>query len=196
MLSKAEDFLPCKHCLQFYKRESLYRHTKMCLQNTEVKLPKRKTSRSDDQTALLLGTSPDSDQLLKDVLFPHMRADEISSIAKTDPLICQSAYSYMKGRMSKAKLGHVKQNVRELAKLLKFVRSNNNIKHLIDVLRPCYFKLIIDGINYIAKCNARLAANLRLLVKKCCDLALVTLLQQQNTMKKRRDVKELKALLE
>ncbi|KAK4875861.1 hypothetical protein RN001_012283 [Aquatica leii] len=183
---------------------SLYRHTKKCSQNIEVNKQKRQTAQSDGQTALLLGTRLKHDQLLKTELFPRMRADDISLIAKKDPLICQYAYSYIKGRRSKGNLDLVRQNVRRLAKLFKFVQKQDcNIKLLIDLLRPCYFKMIIDGVNDMARYNHEtekyesptLAMNFGTLLKKCCDLAFVELLQIPNTEKQREDVNILKNLI-
>lgn len=69
--------------------------------NREANLNKRQTSQSDGQTTKLLGTLLKHDQLLNSELFPRMRADDISLIAKKDRLICKYAYSYMKGRKSK-----------------------------------------------------------------------------------------------
>ncbi|KAI4455647.1 hypothetical protein MML48_9g00004125 [Holotrichia oblita] len=195
--STADDFLPCKYCLGFYKKKTLYRHTKKCSQNAELNSQKRQTSQSDGQTALLLRTLLKYDQLLTAELFPCMRADEISLIAKKDPLICQYAYSYIKGRKSKGNLDLVRQNVRLLAKLLKITQNQDgNIKQLIDILNPCCFKMIIDGVNEIAQFNHKteryesptLAVNFGTLLKKCCDLAFVELLQKPNTEKQREDL--------
>lgn len=202
--STAEDFLPCKHCLGFYKKKSLYRHTKKCSQNADVNLQKRQTSQSDGQTTLLLRSLLKHDELLNTELFPRMRADDVSLIAKKDPLICQYAYSYIKGRRSKGNLDLVRQNVRRLAKLLKFVQKrDSNIKLFIDILRPCHFKMIIDGVNEMAQFNHEtekydsptLAMNFGTLLKKCCDLAFVELLQKPNTTEQREDVNLLKNLI-
>lgn len=202
--STAEDFLPCKYCLGFYKKNSLYRHTKKCSQNREIITNKRQTSQSDGQTTLLLASFIKHDLLLKTKLFPHMRADEVSMTAKKDSLICLYAYSYMKGRRSKGNLDLVRQNVRRLAKLLKYVQANDvNIKQLIDLLRPCYFKLIINGVNEMAKYNNEtekyesptLAINFGTLLKKCCDLAIVELLQKKDTTEQRAEINILKNLI-
>lgn len=53
--SKADEFLPCKYCLGFYKKKFLDKHTKKCTENAEVNPQKRQTAQSDGQTTLLLG---------------------------------------------------------------------------------------------------------------------------------------------
>ncbi|XP_060535343.1 uncharacterized protein LOC132707485 [Cylas formicarius] len=134
-----------------------------------------------------------------------MRADDISLIAKKDTLICQYAFSYIKGRQSKGNIDLVRQNMRRLAKLLRCARKeNSDVQNLIDILRPKHFKLIISGVNKIAKYNTQtenyesptLAINFGTLIKKCCDLAYINLVQMENTSDQRKDLKILKNLIE
>lgn len=132
-----------------------------------------------------------------------MRADKINLIAKSDMLIWQYAYYYMKGCKSKGHFDIVRQNMRRLAKFLQFIREQQpNIKHLIDVLRPTQFPLILKGVNHIAKYNPKqdvygsptLAMNFGSLLKKCCDLAYLHLIQIGGTNDHRKDLKILKTL--
>ncbi|XP_023310218.1 uncharacterized protein LOC111691497 [Anoplophora glabripennis] len=133
-----------------------------------------------------------------------MRADEIGLIAKKDPLICNYAYSYLKGRKSKGNLDLVRQDMRRLAKLLKFARhENTDIKDLIDLLRPCFFQIIIKCVSKIGCYNSEtdmfesptVAINFGTLLKKCCDLAYIHLIQKPNTNDQRKEVKVLKTLV-
>ncbi|XP_074037277.1 uncharacterized protein isoform X2 [Leptinotarsa decemlineata] len=127
------DFLPCPHCFGFYKKNSLYRHTKQCNSTTSVVNVKRQSSQSDGQTALLMGIYFQHEELLKKELFPRMRADDITLTAKKDILICNYAYSYMKGRRSKGNLDLVRQNMRRLAKLLQYAKEiNGEINEFIE----------------------------------------------------------------
>lgn len=204
--AEVEDYLPCSHCFGFYKKRFLYRHTKRCSANHDLeKNKKRQTSQSDGHTTLLMNTFLKHDQLLKKELFPRMRADEINAIVKKDALICSYGYSYLKGRRSKGNLDLVRINMRRLAKLLKFAREKDkSVKELIDILHPTRFRLIIDGVNEQAKYNPEtdiyesptLAMNFGTLLKKCCDLAYVYLLQKRDTDEKRKEVKIIKNLIE
>lgn len=75
---------------------------------------------------------------------------------------------------------------------------------MIDVLRPCHFQLIVKAVNEIACYNPEteqyesptLAMNFGTLIKKCCDLAFVQLLQQNNTKDQRKEFNILKTLIE
>lgn len=83
-----------------------------------------------------------------------MRADDVTLTAKKDSLICNFAYSYMKGRRSKGNLDFVRTSVRNLAKLLQISReSEKDIKCFNDLLRPTLFKKIIRGVNIIGGYN-------------------------------------------
>lgn len=128
-----------------------------------------------------------------------MRADKINLIAKKDTLICQYAYCYLKGRRSKGNLDLVRQNIRRLAKLLKFCQDKDvKIKTLFDILKPSHFALILEGVRHIAKYNSEtdifesptLAMNFGTLLKKCCDIAYIHLVQKNNTSDERKDLAE------
>ncbi|KAK9731639.1 hypothetical protein QE152_g13448 [Popillia japonica] len=134
-----------------------------------------------------------------------MKADKINLIAKKDMLICQYGYSYMKGRKSKGNLDFVRQNIRRLAKLLMFCRQEKpELKDLINFLKPTYFSLLLKGVSHIAGYNPEtdvyesptLAMNFGTLLKKCCDLAYIHLIQIENTNNQRKDLKILKKLIE
>ncbi|KAJ8970856.1 hypothetical protein NQ317_015881 [Molorchus minor] len=202
-ISSPNEFLPCTHCLGFYRKKSLYRHTKKCNSQPELVNVRRQHAQSDGHTALLMLFK--HDELLKKELFPRMRADEIAAIAKKDALICNYAYSYIKGRRSKGNIDLiVRQNIRRLARLLQYAKKENNeINKLIYLLRPALFQTVVNGVNEIGKYNKdtdtyespTVAINFGTLIKKCCDLAYIQLLQKPNTGH-RKELKILKTLVE
>ncbi|KAI4455810.1 hypothetical protein MML48_8g00013055 [Holotrichia oblita] len=202
-----DSFLPCKYCFGYYRKNSLYRHTKRCPSNTRSGSKKRQTAQSDGQTMMALNAMFKHDQLLKDKLFPRMRADDIALMAKRDLIICNYAYSYMKGRKSKGNLDVVRQNTRRLAKLLIFAKEKHGseIKDLCSILRPCYFSTVVEAVNEMAKYNIEtdryesptLAMNFGTLIKKCCDIAYIHLIQlKEDTSVQRKEVKIMKTLVE
>ncbi|CAG9840805.1 unnamed protein product [Diabrotica balteata] len=203
--SLRDSFLPCTYCFGFYKRKSLFKHTRKCPENREINTKqKRQTSQSDGQSALLVGTLFKHDKLLVKELFPRMRADKTNLIAQRDFLICQYAYSYMKGRKTKGNLDLVRQNMRRLSKLFQFCSAHENINGIIDLLKPTKFSLILKAVNHIARYNAELekyesptvAMNFGTLLKKICDLAYIHYIQIENTNDQRKDLKILKKLIE
>nr|CAI5844351.1 unnamed protein product [Callosobruchus analis]CAI5867306.1 unnamed protein product [Callosobruchus analis] len=203
-LSTTNEFLPCPHCLGFYKRKSLYRHSRNCTSRTGLVTPKKQNIQSQGQTALLMGLFK-YDELLKEELFPRMRADDITLTAKKDILICNYAYSYMKGRRSKGNLDLVRQNVRRLARLVLHAKDvSPDINDLLSLLSPMHFSIIVDGVNKIGGYNKHddvyesptVAINFGTLIKKCCDLAYIILLQKSETETQRKGLKTLKMLVE
>lgn len=198
----ADNFLPCKYCLGFYNKRSLYRHTKICSSNFDG-IKKRQTSQSDGQTALLL-CSMKHDELLNTKIFSRIRADAIGLIVKKDPLICKFGYSHLKGKHTRGNLDLVRQNMRRLAKLLQFgQKQNSGIVQLTDMLRPCHFQLIIEGVHNLAKYNLEnniykipaMALNFGKLIEKCCDLAYIDLIQVEKCNDQTKDLKVLKRLV-
>nr|CAI5859488.1 unnamed protein product [Callosobruchus analis] len=203
-LSTTNEFLPCPHCLGFYKRKSLYRHSRNCTSRTGLVTPKKQNIQSQGQTALLMGLFK-YDELLKEELFPRMRADDITLTAKKDILICNYAYSYMKGRRSKGNLDLVRQNVRRLARLVLHAKDvSPDINDLLSLLSPMHFSIIVDGVNKIGGYNKHddvyesptVAINFGTLIKKCCDLAYIILLKKSETETQRKGLKTLKMLVE
>lgn len=111
----------------------------------------------------------------------------------------------MKGRKSKGNLDFVRTSVRNLAKLLQHSKnSDSDIRSLIDLLRPKLFNRIIEGVNKIGRYNEKddvyesptVALNFETLLKKCCDLAIIQLLQEPDTEAQRKEIKILKTLIE
>lgn len=70
-------YLPCSKCYGFYAAKTIWRHTKKC--------DNQKSSQSDAQTFIVRNLK--IDVRLKELVFPRMRADEISLAAKKDNLI-------------------------------------------------------------------------------------------------------------
>ncbi|KAJ8938641.1 hypothetical protein NQ314_011380 [Rhamnusium bicolor] len=86
-------------------KKFLYKHIKLCPKYPDLGIKgKTQTSQSLGQTTL---------------------ADEIGLIVRTDTLICNYGYSYLKGRKSKGNLDLIRQDMRRLAKPLKFARNQN-----------------------------------------------------------------------
>lgn len=202
-----DDFLPCSYCLGFYKKDSLYRHIKVCPENRQVgtQLQSRQRSQSDGQTTLIMGYYK-KDRLLEKLLFPRIRADATGLMAKKDPLIREFAYTYLKGHISKGHILAIKHRCRQLATLVKLVRDKlgNDIKGLMDVLRGYNIRPIIDAVNEIGEYDEEaerynsptVAINFGTWLKQACDVAVRLLMEQkEDTEAQRKDILLLKSLL-
>ncbi|XP_072934899.1 uncharacterized protein [Epargyreus clarus] len=92
--STNEDYLPCTKCLGFYSRKQLWKHKKLCDSNNLTS-----NVQVDAQNFLLRNIKVN--QKLKDDVFPRMRPDKISMIAKKDPLICAFGFQYLRTHREK-----------------------------------------------------------------------------------------------
>jgi hypothetical protein len=92
---------------------------KRCPLNNDDK-SERVNAQSEGQS--LFSTYRENDVLRKDI-FPTMRADEISFVAKTDPLICAVARRYLKSHREKQFWMVASRKMRHLAHLLIEIKN-------------------------------------------------------------------------
>lgn len=86
-------YLPCTYCLGFYSARNLWRHRKHCVENP-AEGNSTKNAQAEAQNFFIRHLRVDPQ--LKEQVFPRMRADQVSLVAKKDPLICAFASRYLK----------------------------------------------------------------------------------------------------
>ena len=169
-------YLPCIYCLGFYKNKQLWRHRKKCSENPENG---KCSTLADAQNVLIRHLR--IDHQLKEKVFPRMRADQISFVAKKDFLICGFGARYLKIHRENHFINVVSRKMRELAKLLIAIRKiNPNIKNLFNSLRPQNFDVIVEAVKSVAQYNKETnfyasptyAINIGTTLKQCCDIAI------------------------
>ncbi|XP_060520468.1 uncharacterized protein LOC132698436 [Cylas formicarius] len=85
---------------------------------------------------------------VKEEVFNIMKADNISLVVKTDPLICHFGEQYLKKHNRKQMRLECSNKTRELAKLLIDVRntkSENGRFTLVDLMDPVLFDLVVES---------------------------------------------------
>ncbi|KAJ8950046.1 hypothetical protein NQ314_008052 [Rhamnusium bicolor] len=118
--TESTSYLPCIHCLGFYSSRNLWRHRKQCLENPNTAKPMAGTKASAQNFQLnYLKVDPD----LRERVFPRMRADKISLVAKKDPLICAFGAGYLKTHREKHFLSVTSRKMREVSRLLLEIRK-------------------------------------------------------------------------
>lgn len=116
------NLLPCCGCLGFYSEKHLWRHRKKCSENNIGK-----SAKADGQNLLFEHLKVDSE--LREKVFPRMRADHISLMAKKDPLICEFGSRYIKIHRGAHFINIASRKMRELARFLIEMRKlNSNIQ--------------------------------------------------------------------
>lgn len=198
-------YLPCIHCLGYYSSKSLWRHRKICDANPN-KGGSAKNTKAEAQNYLIRNLKIDP-QLRMDV-FPRMRADQVSLVAKKDALICAFASRYLKIHREKHFILVASRKMRELARLLLEVKMlKPSITSLYEALKPDHYDTLVSATKavgrYDPECKSykspTIALNMGTTLKQCCDIALVHALkksQELSTINSANQEADLKTLMQ
>lgn len=179
-LRSATDLLPCDNCLGFFSSKLLWRHRQKCTQS------KGKNHKAAAQNLLLLNIRVD--EQLKNTLFPRMRADEISLVAKKDPLICAFGARYIKKHREKHFVNVASRKMREISRLLIEMRKLvPNIENLFDALKAEHFDALVTATKIVAKFDVKkerfdsptYAMNIGTYLKQCAEIAILLVLKRK-----------------
>lgn len=171
-----DKYLPCSSCLGFYSRKQLWRHRKKCIQ---IESSRGKNHQAAGQNLLLRNFQYDLN--LKENVFPRMRADEISLVAKSDRLICAYGARYLRIHRGSQFVNVTSRKMRELAKLLLKLRTlNTSITDLFSALQPRHYDYIVEATKHIAQYDVQksvyksptYAMNISTALKNCCDIGI------------------------
>ncbi|KAL4721182.1 hypothetical protein ACJJTC_003045 [Scirpophaga incertulas] len=177
---KRTEYLPCTDCLGFYSKKLLWKHKKKCSGKPN------KNVQSEAQNLLLRHLKVD--EKLKTTVFPRMRADKISLVAKSDVLICEYASQYLKTHREQHFVNVVSRKMREMAKLLIELRkSKPTIINFFDALKPEHYDDFVAATKIVGKFDAEkdrfdsptFAMNIATSIKQCCNLAIMMALKKQ-----------------
>lgn len=189
------EYYPCHRCKALLKKKYLSRHRKTCI----IKKNRSNAIREAAASQTLIACSLDETNTLnrlrvKEEVFPRMKADDISIVAKTDYLIYKFGENYLK-KHKREQLNVVCSNkMRELARFLIEFRKISNLPHytLKDVLTPKLFDTIVECAKNIGGFDkeqktyraASLSAHLGTSLKQVCDLFITTLLKEDSCVPK------------
>ncbi|XP_024084023.1 uncharacterized protein LOC106662998 isoform X2 [Cimex lectularius] len=176
------EYLPCTNCMGMYSRKFLWKHKKICSENSL-----NRNIQSMSQTFLC--TLDNIDEELKMSVFPTMRPDQISLIAKKDYLICLFGARYMKNHREKHFINVASRKMRELARLLIEMKERQpDIPNLFEALQPQYYDTIVESVKQIALFDSgrqiykspTYAINIAGSLKQCCDIAIQEVMKNKN----------------
>ncbi|XP_046975994.1 uncharacterized protein LOC124542104 [Vanessa cardui] len=173
--SEKTDYLPCSKCLVFYSRKQLWKHIKKCDNAASTN-----NAQVDAQNFLVRYVKVDNN-LMKNV-FPRMKPDKISLVAKKDKFICMFGAQYLRTHREEHFITVVSRKMRELAKLLVEVNKlKPDINSLEQVLKPQYYDTLVQATKVVARYNdasqtfdaPTYAMNIATSIKQCCSIALL-----------------------
>lgn len=142
-------YYPCANCKGLYSKKFLSRHRKKCMAvNVNENLDKNR-HQSASQTLIacaIEGNNTLHKLRVRKEVFDIMKADDISLVAKTDPLICQFGEQYLKKHRRKQMAVVCSNKMRQLARfLIELRRIKNDDKYtLCDAINPVMFDTVIE----------------------------------------------------
>lgn len=183
------NYLPCKHCLGFYSAKNLWKHLKQCEQNPNKASGIRGNCQAEAQNFFIRKQQTDAN--LQASVFPRMRPDKISLVAKTDFLICQFGARYLNIHRDQHFIPVTSRKMRDLAKLLiEIQKVAPGIKDLLGALRPENYETMMFATKTVASFDPETqsfksptyARNMGTMLKQCCDIALLATMKKSNRL--------------
>lgn len=185
-------YIPCGYCKGIFKKTYLSRHAKKC----KAKEVHQRGAKHMTASQTLIASASDFGSALSKMrvtseVFSIMKPDEISLVAKTDPLIVMFGENYLKKHKRPQTIHCCSNKMRELARLLIdfHEKTGKTSATLIDLLDPTLFDQIINCVKNISGYNETtktfrapsLSAHIGTSLKQMSDICL-KLLWQQNKL--------------
>ncbi|KAG5865299.1 hypothetical protein JTB14_013795 [Gonioctena quinquepunctata] len=184
-------YFVCTYCLGYYSRGFLSRHVRNCEfrpKNDDAAPRINCLAMSQSLMAEVNGKNGNflKSSLIKHKVFPKMRPDDISEVAKNDPLICLFGESFFSKSKTRNMYTKISNKMREMGRLLVTLRTKQvHLDGLIDALKPDMFPDLVTGvrdmIGYDATGNiksASLAINMKANLRALCETALKALSEE------------------
>ncbi|XP_068455045.1 uncharacterized protein [Clinocottus analis] len=150
---KAQDFLHCLYCRGLFIKKALYRHMKSCPEKRnedEVEGgSKRLAVRCVLETSDDIGISDGFKAILSPMTF-----DDVTQTIMSDEIILQYGEDLFKlyGAHTK-RHEYIKQNLRQIARLLLEAQNKTPLKKLKDFFLPSSFPHVVSAVNSLASYN-------------------------------------------
>ena len=144
--SQAKDsYIPCSHCLGFFKSKCLWKHVRRCTeQKQRSDVPAQVSGR------LLLPQPSVNDSDMKSLIC-SMRQDRITQLVKADPLIIEfgSRLLAKTGNEENQQRHYVSAKMREVGRLLDELRKKEAVRNssMAEFLVPDRFEDLVAAVN-------------------------------------------------
>jgi len=191
----SDDYLPCRHCLDLFLKNDLWRHTVKCplkpVENDSSSAENKKLVSVTAASRMLLEGSINCDQVtvsqeFREDVINRMRYDSVTRRARSDSLIMRfgSAQHHKHG---KQRVHDVSQQMRHLARLLAEVRKQETADEqttLEGLLSGSNFDRVVEATERLSKRHIDKDTGRPLCVKPSVGLKLGHILVKCAEMKK------------
>lgn len=175
---KAIDFVHCLHCHGLFRKKSLYIHMKRCKEKAKKEDKSQEVrKRIISQCALLTKNCEGLSEEFK-ALLGEMVYDDVSEALMDDEILLQFGEQMFNEYSDSKKHDYVRQNLRNVARLLIEAQKSTPIASLEDFFKPPNFKHVVSSVRVVAGydpekkryARASLALKLGYHLKKICDI--------------------------
>lgn len=150
---RAGEFLNCLYCKALFLRKSLFKHMKTC---PDRKKKETHVGRQILASRCVLEASEDLGitEEFKNIL-ANMIYDRVTQTVLDDELLLQYGELTMEQNRENPKMQlYVRQNLRQIARLLIEAQKTTPIKKLVDAFDPSNFPHVLSAVNILAGYNA------------------------------------------
>ena len=199
-----EDFLPCPYCRGFYRRQELWKHTNGCTTKPEIQPDIQKRVQLNAKL-MLFGAMTKSSNMLDNVL-ATMRNDEITLVARSDPLIVEVGKLLVQ-KHGVTKASDTSQTMRELSRLVMQLRKIDGDPHaqLSNYIKPNRYDTVVQAVRKLCTFEVKdgqqtvetpsLALKIGYALKKCVNVVVGKALRDDNQAMEK-DASNFRRLLE
>ena len=143
---QSDDFRHCKFCEGLYARNSLWRHVRNCPKKSVEEEPQ--VGRKWIQMHL---PRPDSVKETVWKIACEMNQDDVSSVVRSVTVILCIGESLFNSRKPyERRNDYIRQQMREMARLLITARAITPLKSTEDLVMPCNFPHVIQAVRSVA----------------------------------------------
>lgn len=151
--TKAKYFVHCPYCYGLYGKKALFKHMKTCSERTKREdEPQVGKKRIISRCALLavnceaLGISKDIESILGDMVY-----DDVTRTVMDDRIILQFGEQiFNEHDRSMKKSQYVRQNLRQVARLVLEAQKVTPLQSVEDFLHPSKFPLVVSTVKVLA----------------------------------------------
>ncbi|KAM4575948.1 uncharacterized protein PAE49_006258 isoform 2-T3 [Odontesthes bonariensis] len=146
---KAVDYIHCIYCLGLYGKKAMYRHLSKCPNRVKKEGESRGKTRIISRCVLLtvdLGVSESVKNILCEMIY-----DDVTRTVMDNRIILQFAEQMFNeyGKDVK-KHGYIRQNLRQIARLLLEAQKMTPMESLEDFFYPSNFRHVVFAVNVVA----------------------------------------------